>query len=75
MKSLGLPFRRRLAPARLVLEVPLVARADVLADQHLVAREVLEDDADALAQRALVPLRQVEAVEQDAAGRRADTAA
>src|SRR3546814_12526457 len=37
------------------------------ADAHLVAREVLEDHADALQQGRLVPLLQVAAVEQDAA--------
>ena len=70
MNSLGLPLRGGLAPARLVLEVALVAGADVLAHQHLVAREVLEDHADALAQRALVPLLQIEPFEQDAPGGR-----
>ena len=55
--SAARPFAGRLAPARLVLEMRLVAGADVLADQQLVADEVLEDHADALAQRVLVPLR------------------
>src|SRR3546814_209756 len=59
-------------PALAVLEVRHVAGADVLADAHLVAREVLEDHADALQQRGLVPLLQVAAVEQDAAGRSAE---
>src|SRR4029077_5452579 len=57
-------------PAVLVLEEALVASADVLPDQHLVAREILEDDADALAQRALLPCGEVLAIEQDAAGGR-----
>jgi hypothetical protein len=37
---------------------------------QLVAGEVLEDHADAPAQRRLVPLAQVQAVEQDAPGGR-----
>src|SRR5262249_40217511 len=53
------------APARLILEEPLIARTDILADQHLVAREILEDDPDALTQRTLVPLCEVLAIEQD----------
>ena len=40
-------------------------------DQHLVAREILEDHADALPERRLVPLLEVEAVEQDPAAGRA----
>ncbi len=46
----------------------LVARADVLAHQHLVAHIVLEDDAEAAAQRIHIPIGQVAAIEEDAAG-------
>jgi len=45
-----------------------VACADVLADVELVAREVLEDHADAPAQCRRLPLGEVESVEADAAG-------
>ena len=55
----------------LVLEMRDVAGADVLADQQLVAREVLEDHADARAQRRSAPLGESRAVEQDAARYRA----
>ena len=75
MKSLAMPFSRRVLPARLVVERRDVAGADVLADQQLIADEVLEDDADRAAQRAGVPLAQVEAVEQDRALRSARRAA
>ena len=61
---------RGLRPARLLLEGSDVADADVLADQELVADEVLEDDADAVAERRDVPLGQVGAVEDDAAAGR-----
>jgi hypothetical protein len=58
------------APAVLIVEGAHIARADVLADDHLVAREILEDYADALSQRAFIPLFQIQAVKQDApAGR------
>ena len=67
MNGAAMPSSRGLAPARLVLEVRDVAGADVLADLELVAREVLEDDADAPAQRAGLPVVEVEPVEQDAA--------
>jgi hypothetical protein len=62
-----------LPPARLVFEGALVARADVFPHQHLVAGEILEYHADALAQNGLVPFLQIEAVEQDAAAGRACT--
>ena len=77
MSTIGVrhAFLARLAPARLVLEVLHVAGADVLAEQQLIAREVLEDHADAIAQRRLVPLAQILAVEQDAARTSAGTAA
>ena len=42
-----------------------VARTNVLADQQLVAGEVLEDHADALAQCLLLPFAKVEAVEKN----------
>src|SRR5580698_8893588 len=61
------PLHGGAAPARLVFERAHVARADVLADQHLVAGEILEDHADALAQNGLVPILQIEPVEKDAA--------
>jgi hypothetical protein len=61
---------RRLVPARLVLEVALITRSYVLAHPHLVAREVLEDDADPLAQRTLVEAGEILAVEQNTAARR-----
>src|SRR5690606_20236586 len=64
------PFLGGFAPALFVVEEPLVAGADVLADHHLVAREVLEDHADPLAERALVPLLEIPSVEQDPAGGR-----
>src|SRR5579871_432039 len=51
-------------PALLVVEVTLVARTDVLSHQHLVAHEVLEDHADALAQCGLVPEREILPVEK-----------
>ena len=54
-------------PALAVLEVPDVADADVLAHPHLVAREVLEDHPDPLAQGGLVPFPQVATIEQDPA--------
>jgi hypothetical protein len=63
------PLIGRRAPARLVLEIPLIAGADVFTDQHLIAGKVLEDDTDALAQRALIPQRQILPVEQDPACR------
>ncbi len=47
-----------------------VTRADVLADQHLIANEILEDHADTFAERALIPLLQIEPIEQDAPARR-----
>ncbi len=59
-----------LLPARLVVEPADVAGADVLADEELVAHEVLEDDADPPPQRFRIPLAQVEAVEHDAPRRR-----
>ncbi len=55
-------------PALPVLKVVNVAGTDILADQELVTTEVLEDDADALAQGVGLPLLQIEAIEQDAAG-------
>ena len=75
MNGAAMPFLGRLAPARLVVEIAHVAGADVLADAELVAGEVLEDHADALAQRGLVPVAQVEAVERDRALRSAGTGA
>ena len=45
----GLALRGGLAPALLILERGDVAGADVLADRQLIAVEVLEDHADALA--------------------------
>src|SRR5690606_9012069 len=66
----GAAFLGRLAPAGFVLEERLVARADVLPDPHLVAGEVLEDHADALAERLLVPVFEVATVEKDTAGGR-----
>ena len=64
------PLHRGAAPARLVVERPHVARADVLSDEHLIAGEILEDHADALAQGGLVPLPQIQAIQQDTALRR-----
>src|SRR5262249_20787794 len=65
-----LTLDRGLAPALLVLEESLIASADVLPDLHLVARKILKDDTDALAQRALLPLGKVPAIEQDSSGGR-----
>ena len=44
-----------------------LADADVLVEAHVVAHEVLEDDADRLAQRREVVVADIHAVEQDAA--------
>ena len=63
-------LHRRRTPALLVLEEALIARPHVLAHQHLVAREVLEDDADPLAERYLVPIPEVLTVEDDSPGAR-----
>ena len=52
----GQALRRGAAPARLVVEGAHIARADVLAHQHLIAGKILENHADALAQRGLIPL-------------------
>src|SRR5215469_6873075 len=57
-----------LAPALLVLEEALIPSTDILPDEHLVARKILENDTDALAQRALFPVGQVAAIEQDPSG-------
>src|SRR5882757_8750247 len=57
---------RGLPPARLVLEELLIAGPHVLADEHLVAGKVLEDDTYPLAQGRLVPLGKILAVEQNA---------
>jgi hypothetical protein len=70
MKASAMPCLAGAASGRVVEGGVDVAGADVLADAQLVAREVLEDDADAAAQGQLVPLLQVKAVEQDAAGGR-----
>src|SRR5262249_45614883 len=63
-------LHRRFAPAKLVFETIDVARTDVLADDELIAAEVLEDDADATTQRIRVPFAQVQTVEEDAPLRR-----
>jgi hypothetical protein len=63
-----LTLGRGLAPALLVLEEALIPGADILPDEHLVARKILKDDADALAQRALLPLGEILAIEQDPSG-------
>jgi diaminopimelate epimerase len=55
-------------PAQLVFEVRNVADADVLADPELVAREVLEDDADAFPESRRAPLGQVQAIERQVPG-------
>src|SRR3984957_15399578 len=56
---------RGAAPALLIVEGAYVARTDIFADHHLVASEVLEDDADAPAQRGLIPLLQIEPIQED----------
>ncbi len=48
----------------------LVARAYVLSHEHLIPGEVLENHSDTLAQRRLVPLRQIASVEKNVAGGR-----
>src|ERR1700722_10661057 len=63
----GAALLGRLLPALLVFEVALVAGTDVLAHQHLVAGEILEDHTDARAQRILAPLRQWQPIDQYAA--------
>ncbi len=69
MKSLAWPFTAASCQRVSIVEVGFVARADVLAHEHLIADEVLEDHADALAQGVRVPLLEVQAVEDDAARR------
>ena len=50
-----------------VINVADIAGTDVFADRELVAAEVLEDNANALAQCFDVPVPQVQSVEQDVA--------
>src|SRR5262245_61415118 len=54
---IGHPLLRGSTPAGLVVEALDVTGADVLADDELITPEVLEDDADAPAQRIAVPFR------------------
>ena len=61
----GQPATSGFLPARLVLEGGYITGSEVLADLHLVAHEVLEDDPDASAKRLDVPFAQVVAIEQD----------
>src|SRR3546814_17239972 len=61
------PLLRRFAPALRRVEAAHVAGTDVLADDQLIACEILENHADARAQCMLVPFLQVETVEQHAA--------
>src|ERR1700723_1934892 len=56
---------RGAAPAPLIVEGAYVARTDILAHHHLVAGEILKDDADSLAQCGLVPLLEIEPIQQD----------
>jgi len=48
-----------------VVERAHITRADVLADQHLVASKILEDHSDPLAQSALFPLPKVEPIQEN----------
>src|SRR5439155_4339161 len=50
-----------------LFEMVHAAEADVFAHAELILVEILEDDADATAQRLGLPLAQIAAVEQDAA--------
>ncbi len=63
----GHALRRRFAPTAFIMEGLSVADSEVLADQKLIANEVLKNHADARSQSLFVPLLQVAAVQQNAA--------